>query len=100
MHKYVMEIVLESAGQPPITISIPDTKFVAVTAYQNSKITQLKVENNPFAKGFRDRESAGPHHPPTIFSPPHTLPSLYSFPSPCTLAPTASIGLPYPSYVT
>ena len=81
MHKYVMEIVVESAGQPVITIPIPDTEFVAVTAYQNSKITQLKIDNNPFAKGFRDRESAGFHHPATIFPPPHSLPSLYSFPS-------------------
>ena len=76
-----MEIVVESAGQPVITIPIPDTEFVAVTAYQNSKITQLKIDNNPFAKGFRDWESAGFHHPATIFPPPHSLPSLYSFPS-------------------
>ena len=81
MHKYVMEIVLESAGQPVITIPIPDTAFVAVTAYQNTKITELKIENNPFAKGFRDRKSARFHHPSTIFSLPHSLPSLYSFPS-------------------
>ncbi|XP_055350664.1 T-box transcription factor TBX3-like isoform X2 [Paramacrobiotus metropolitanus] len=32
----------------------PETQFVAVTAYQNEKITQLKIDNNPFAKGFRD----------------------------------------------
>ncbi|XP_018523828.2 T-box transcription factor TBX3-like [Lates calcarifer] len=30
------------------------TEFIAVTAYQNDKITQLKIDNNPFAKGFRD----------------------------------------------
>ncbi|ETN71428.1 T-box, partial [Necator americanus] len=35
-------------------IRIPETEFVAVTAYQNSTITQLKIEHNPFAKGFRD----------------------------------------------
>ena len=29
------------------------TKFLAVTAYQNDRITQLKINNNPFAKGFR-----------------------------------------------
>lgn len=32
----------------------PETEFIAVTAYQNDKITQLKIDNNPFAKGFRD----------------------------------------------
>ncbi|KAM9858187.1 T-box transcription factor TBX3 [Aulostomus maculatus] len=31
-----------------------ETEFIAVTAYQNEEITQLKIDNNPFAKGFRD----------------------------------------------
>ena len=31
-----------------------ETKFIAVTAYQNTDVTQLKIDNNPFAKGFRD----------------------------------------------
>lgn len=30
-----------------------ETAFISVTSYQNHKITQLKIENNPFAKGFR-----------------------------------------------
>eukprot|EP00058_Branchiostoma_floridae_P026522 XP_002612013.1 hypothetical protein BRAFLDRAFT_124787 [Branchiostoma floridae] len=36
------------------TFAFPETSFIAVTAYQNEKITQLKIDNNPFAKGFRD----------------------------------------------
>ena len=32
----------------------PEAQFIAVTAYQNEQITQLKIDNNPFAKGFRD----------------------------------------------
>nr|XP_055053942.1 T-box transcription factor TBX3 isoform X1 [Misgurnus anguillicaudatus] len=36
------------------TYVFPETEFIAVTAYQNEKITQLKIDNNPFAKGFRD----------------------------------------------
>ena len=32
----------------------PETRFLAVTAYQNVRVTQLKIDNNPFAKGFRD----------------------------------------------
>ncbi|XP_028675331.1 T-box transcription factor TBX21 [Erpetoichthys calabaricus] len=32
----------------------PETQFIAVTAYQNADITQLKIDHNPFAKGFRD----------------------------------------------
>ncbi|CAM9965238.1 unnamed protein product [Lampetra fluviatilis] len=35
------------------THAFPETAFVAVTSYQNHRITQLKIENNPFAKGFR-----------------------------------------------
>ncbi|XP_039767269.1 T-box transcription factor TBX10 [Ornithorhynchus anatinus] len=33
-----------------------ETQFTAVTAYQNHRITQLKIASNPFAKGFRDGE--------------------------------------------
>ncbi|KAK9523120.1 hypothetical protein VZT92_019539 [Zoarces viviparus] len=45
-----------------------ETEFIAVTAYQNDKITQLKIDNNPFAKGFRDtgngrREKRKLQHP-------------------------------------
>ncbi|XP_044053329.1 T-box transcription factor TBX3-like [Siniperca chuatsi] len=36
------------------TFVFTETDFIAVTAYQNDKITQLKIDNNPFAKGFRD----------------------------------------------
>ncbi|XP_064833985.1 T-box transcription factor TBX2b-like isoform X2 [Oncorhynchus masou masou] len=36
------------------TYVFPETDFIGVTAYQNDKITQLKIDHNPFAKGFRD----------------------------------------------
>uniref|UniRef100_A0A0N5BHX7 T-box domain-containing protein n=1 Tax=Strongyloides papillosus TaxID=174720 RepID=A0A0N5BHX7_STREA len=36
------------------TFLFNETQFMAVTAYQNQLITQLKIEKNPFAKGFRD----------------------------------------------
>ncbi|XP_022338946.2 uncharacterized protein LOC111134319 isoform X2 [Crassostrea virginica] len=39
------------------TYVFKETEFIAVTAYQNEKITQLKIDNNPFAKGFRDSGS-------------------------------------------
>ncbi|RXM92366.1 T-box transcription factor TBX4 [Acipenser ruthenus] len=35
-----------------------ETSFISVTSYQNHKITQLKIENNPFAKGFRGSEES------------------------------------------
>ena len=39
------------------TFVFNETKFIAVTAYQNTDVTQLKIDNNPFAKGFRDNTS-------------------------------------------
>uniref|UniRef100_A0A8C6WW71 T-box transcription factor 6 n=1 Tax=Neogobius melanostomus TaxID=47308 RepID=A0A8C6WW71_9GOBI len=36
------------------TFVFPETQFVTVTAYQNNKITELKISANPFAKGFRE----------------------------------------------
>ncbi|XP_032239131.2 T-box transcription factor TBX3 isoform X2 [Nematostella vectensis] len=66
MHKYQPRIHIVRAddgykyplNQPFKTFTFPETTFIAVTAYQNEKITQLKIDNNPFAKGFRE-EGAG-----------------------------------------
>ena len=64
MHKYFMRLIVEeenkhAPGSVPsrniVTIlSFPETEFVAVTAYQNEEVTQLKITNNPFAKAFRE----------------------------------------------
>eukprot|EP00794_Sanderia_malayensis_P017779 gene17779-19555_t len=61
MHRYQPRIHLVKANdvyslryQPFHTYSFNETKFIAVTAYQNEKVTQLKIDNNPFAKGFRE----------------------------------------------
>uniref|UniRef100_A0A8C6PBI8 T-box domain-containing protein n=1 Tax=Nothobranchius furzeri TaxID=105023 RepID=A0A8C6PBI8_NOTFU len=55
------------------TFSFPETRFMAVTAYQNHRITQLKIASNPFAKGFRttNPHPLGPRH---FFSGPWRLP--------------------------
>ncbi|XP_061668764.1 T-box transcription factor TBX18 [Syngnathoides biaculeatus] len=42
------------AGEGTRTFSFPETVFTTVTAYQNQQITRLKIDRNPFAKGFRD----------------------------------------------
>ncbi|XP_043942871.1 T-box transcription factor TBX6-like [Protopterus annectens] len=36
------------------SFTFPETTFITVTAYQNDRITQLKIDTNPFAKGFRE----------------------------------------------
>ncbi|XP_038154945.1 T-box-containing protein TBX6L-like [Cyprinodon tularosa] len=61
MHRYYPRFHVIQADSPHTvcwgsfqTFSFPETVFTAVTAYQNPKITRLKIDNNPFAKGFRE----------------------------------------------
>ncbi|TSS35880.1 T-box brain protein 1 [Bagarius yarrelli] len=64
LHKYQPRVHLvevnedgtEDSNRPDRvhTFTFPETQFIAVTAYQNTDITQLKIDHNPFAKGFRD----------------------------------------------
>ncbi|KAI4898097.1 hypothetical protein NFI96_001760 [Prochilodus magdalenae] len=42
------------SGEGVKTFNFPETVFTTVTAYQNQQITRLKIDRNPFAKGFRD----------------------------------------------
>uniref|UniRef100_A0A183BW27 T-box domain-containing protein n=1 Tax=Globodera pallida TaxID=36090 RepID=A0A183BW27_GLOPA len=62
MHKYqpvVRLYVMNGQGNGDFVCSFepPATQFIAVTAYQSEAITRLKVEYNPFAKGFREGSS-------------------------------------------
>nr|KAF6501390.1 MAX dimerization protein MGA [Molossus molossus] len=64
MHRYLPRLhlvpaekateVIQLNGPGVRTFTFPQTEFFAVTAYQNIQITQLKIDYNPFAKGFRD----------------------------------------------
>ncbi len=58
MHKYVLSVIVKKIGvvESETIIVLTATEFITVTAYQNSKLTLLKINNNPFAKGFRERE--------------------------------------------
>ncbi|XP_038670610.1 T-box transcription factor TBX2b isoform X1 [Scyliorhinus canicula] len=60
------------------TYVFPETEFIAVTAYQNDKITQLKIDNNPFAKGFRDTGNGRREKRKQL-----SLPSLRVYEDPC-----------------
>uniref|UniRef100_A0A7M5X7K3 Uncharacterized protein n=1 Tax=Clytia hemisphaerica TaxID=252671 RepID=A0A7M5X7K3_9CNID len=68
MHKYQPRInVLYWDGTLPFQITphemmrlcvkksfmFEQTQFIAVTAYQNNEVTNLKIQSNPFARGFR-----------------------------------------------
>ncbi|XP_034459727.1 T-box transcription factor TBX1-like isoform X1 [Hippoglossus hippoglossus] len=55
------------------SFSFPETRFMSVTAYQNHRITQLKIASNPFAKGFRTTDPqdwVGNSRPPSVWCPP------------------------------
>uniref|UniRef100_A0A8C2U3J9 T-box transcription factor 2 n=1 Tax=Coturnix japonica TaxID=93934 RepID=A0A8C2U3J9_COTJA len=60
------------------TYVFPETDFIAVTAYQNDKITQLKIDRNPFAKGFRDPGNGRREKRKQL-----SLPSLRMYEEPC-----------------
>ncbi|XP_072305358.1 uncharacterized protein mgab [Eucyclogobius newberryi] len=68
LHRYIPRLhvvpapdsVMPTADQPVVvgpesmTFTFPQTEFMAVTTYQNFRITQMKIRYNPFAKGFRE----------------------------------------------
>ncbi|XP_023171346.2 T-box transcription factor TBX6 [Drosophila hydei] len=61
MHKYQPRLhvirtsdLTQIPWAPQQAYVFPETEFIAVTAYQNDRITKLKIDNNPFAKGFRE----------------------------------------------
>ncbi|CAD5220809.1 unnamed protein product [Bursaphelenchus xylophilus] len=60
MHRYQprIHVVLHNydGTEKQRTFIFSETQFMAVTAYQNHRITELKIECNPFAKGFRECE--------------------------------------------
>ena len=55
MHKYHFELIIEENGSDSNTLvfSFPLTTFIAVTAYQSARMTEMKRRNNPFAKGVK-----------------------------------------------
>merc|ERR1711878_42077 len=91
MHKFQPRVYLvkRSEGQNgPVTdiekekyrtFVFPETQFTAVTAYQNQCITKLKIESNPFAKGFRD-SGAADYDEPFMPSHPMGMPSMPPMP--------------------
>ena len=59
LHKYEPRLHIIRVGAPDVsksvfTYSFAESRFIAVTAYQNEEITGLKIKYNPFAKAFLD----------------------------------------------
>jgi len=60
LHRYKIQLhISQTSSQGSVDLSssftyaFKETSFVTVTAYQNNQIAQLKINNNPFARGFR-----------------------------------------------
>ncbi|KAM9305377.1 T-box transcription factor TBX6 [Gastrophryne carolinensis] len=95
------------------SFTFPETVFLTVTAYQNEKITQLKIQTNPFAKGFREdglknkreRSNRAKRKPTNIeeeeedesFQPVECKRPMYSGPCDSTLDIGGGLGIPLPS---
>ncbi|XP_068103271.1 T-box transcription factor TBX6 [Hyperolius riggenbachi] len=95
------------------SFSFPETLFLTVTAYQNEKITQLKIQTNPFAKGFREdglkskrersnrvkrvKQSNTEQEEEDGFQPAEGKRPLYSGPCDSTLDIGGTLALPLPS---
>ncbi|CAO2584126.1 T-box transcription factor TBX10 [Lemmus lemmus] len=58
MHRYQprFHVVFVDPQENFKSFVFTETQFTAVTAYQNHRITQLKIASNPFAKGFRESD--------------------------------------------
>uniref|UniRef100_A0A5F8G4Q3 T-box domain-containing protein n=1 Tax=Monodelphis domestica TaxID=13616 RepID=A0A5F8G4Q3_MONDO len=60
LHKYQPRLHIEEVSDASFSrhnFTFPDTEFITVTAYQNPGIRRLKIQNNPFASGFRRKPS-------------------------------------------
>ncbi|XP_075035049.1 T-box transcription factor TBX6 [Mixophyes fleayi] len=94
------------------SFTFPETMFLTVTAYQNEKITQLKIQTNPFAKGFREdglknkRDRSirvkrklinAEQDQGETFQPAECKRPLYSGPCDSTLDIGGGLGIPLPS---
>ena len=88
MHKYVLEIIVSPMnGSPSSVTTLQETSFIAVSCYQNPKLTQLKIQYNQYAKGFR---APIPSRSPKVYAYGHGL-----LPSFSSLIPSAASPCEY-----
>ena len=103
MHKYFFEVVIEEhnprSDSEALVFPFHITRFIAVTAYQSAKLTELKKEKNPFARGVKHHESETDGHslpPRSSSSSPY---DGFSYPSAIgySVYPTMVPAIPYPT---
>uniref|UniRef100_A0A3Q2PK36 T-box transcription factor 6 n=1 Tax=Fundulus heteroclitus TaxID=8078 RepID=A0A3Q2PK36_FUNHE len=82
------------------TFVFPETQFITVTAYQNNKITELKINSNPFAKGFREdgmNSKSSDVMAEATYEPNFSAPQSSSFSSSTSHPPPSFPPVDYPS---
>ena len=65
MQKYRLKLIVTKLGMRHCdrwVFNFPETQFITVTSYQNPRMTQLKIDNNPFAKAFREGKRYVSHY--------------------------------------
>jgi hypothetical protein len=56
MHKYIPRLHIVEENESITTFNLEDCVFIAVTSYQNELVTKLKIQHNPYAKGFKENK--------------------------------------------
>ncbi|XP_060065169.1 T-box transcription factor TBX5-like [Ylistrum balloti] len=61
MHKYMVQIdvIHHDTMDQSYHFTLPGTEFIALTAYLNEKIIDLKISHNPFARAFKNKKFLG-----------------------------------------
>ena len=54
MHRYFPRLHVIEEGESVTTFNLEDCIFFAVTSYQNDAVTKLKIQHNPYSKGFKE----------------------------------------------
>ncbi|ODN05058.1 T-related protein [Orchesella cincta] len=72
------EILIRNSEYTRSTVHpLPETQFIAVTAYQNEEVTALKIRHNPFAKAFLDAKERPDSHRELFYTPQYAPWCLY-----------------------
>lgn len=69
---------------------IPGTQFYTVTAYQNPDVIRIKINNNPFAKGFRNRQDTDDFNDLAVLSVMNSRNKYMTTITPTTMSPSST----------
>ena len=78
LHRYeprihVIRVESKDDQRAVMTFPMPEAQFIAVTAYQNEEVTQLKIRHNPYAKAFQDNRDRPGIDQRSVYEPPQNV---------------------------